>query len=358
MIRVLADFHHHALFESYRLLFEDRFGWEVYRPIGMAWFDEWIWSFERVYHGDKIAHQYLDPIPPEPERGIPGDIDRADWSERPDNKNPGRVYRMVTLDQARSQPWDIVISSVPANDHGFGAFARSVGARHGIQIGNQWQETEWKGADFALISSTGIAPPPIPHVVYHQEFSRDLFRHVPPDQAALAELHHPVRSFVNCFPETPEYPRFRSFAATAPEFPFEVYGAYGSAALDEFARGDVETTPDVATRMREAFVIWHAKYWSDGYGHAIHNAFALGRPVFGSARYYRDKLAGPLWVDGVTSVDVDRLGPDDVATELRRLRDDPGAYLAMCEAAAARFDEVVSFDADAEQVRAMLGAIL
>ena len=45
MIRILADFHHHALWESLRLVFEERFGWELYRPIGMDWFIEGYWLF-------------------------------------------------------------------------------------------------------------------------------------------------------------------------------------------------------------------------------------------------------------------------------------------------------------------------
>lgn len=49
-MRVLADYHHHDLFESLAILFEDRLGWELYRPIGMEWFDEGYWNFERAWH--------------------------------------------------------------------------------------------------------------------------------------------------------------------------------------------------------------------------------------------------------------------------------------------------------------------
>ena len=107
--------------------------------------------------------------------------------------------------------------------------------------------------------------------------------------------------------------------------------------------------------MRGAGAIWHSKKWSDGFGHVVHRAFSVGRPVFGYAGYYADKLAGPLWVDGVTSIDISRRSHEETLAELRRLRDDPERYLRMCEASAARFREVVSFDEDADKVAALLG---
>ena len=342
MTRVLADFHHADLFESYQLTLGDRFGWDVYRPIGMDWFDRWYWSFERAYHGDAVARQYLSLWD--------GDEDRGDEWTRVDRTHPGRTFRMVTLDQALAQPWDLVIASVPDNYRGFAKLAAETGARFVAQFGNQWQDVDVPdGTAAALVSTTGIATR-VPQVVYHQEFSlRDFYPAVP------VRPNPSVRSFVNCFPETPEYPRFRAFAESAPDFAWEVYGAYGSAPDDLYKRGNLDTTPAVAAAMRGAFVIWHAKYWSDGYGHVIHNAFASGRPVFGSARYYRDKLAGPLWTVGV---DVDGLSPDGVAQRLSELYNDQDAYARMCEASARRFREVVDFDADAEAVRTLLEGVM
>lgn len=344
-MRILADYHHHALFHALRLVFEDRFGLELYRPVGMDWFDEGYWNFERTHHEDRIAHQYLDPDQ--------SDVDRGDHSTRPDRKNPGRDFRMVTLEQARALDFDFVLSTVPDNDPGLARFAREKGARFGIQVGNQWTHTDWDLPSFALISTTGILSP-VPWVRHHQEFELPTFRYEPP--AGFG----PVRSFVNCFPETPEYPRFRDYAQ-ASDHPFEVYGSYGSEALDEFARGDIEATPDVADAMRASGVIWHAKYWSDGFGHVIHNAFAVGRPVFFSGHYYSgaqdgdERMAWPLMLDGVTGYDIDTRSPDEIAVLIRALRVVPDLYREMCEASAARFREVVDFAAEAEQIGDLLG---
>lgn len=344
-MRILADYHHSDLFESLALLFEDRFGWELYRPIGMEWFHEGYWQFEKKWHGDAVAKQYLELW------GSDGDA-FIDFWVRSDNTHPGRIYKMVTLEQARALKPDIILATLPDNEAGLKRFADEVGAHYGVQIGNQWQQTDWSAAEFGMVSSTLEALPPKPHVIYHQEFRLSDFRYEAPTGFG------PVRSFVNCFQETPEYPNFQQIARGGPEFAWEVYGALGSGVADEFTMGNLNSTPSVAEHMRGSGIIWHAKHWSDGYGHVIHNAFASGRPVFGYERYYKDKLAGPLWVNGVTSFDVEGMTHDDVYRDLRALRDNPERYREHCEAVRQRFDDVVSFDEDAAAIKRMLEQVL
>ena len=356
-MKLLVDFHHADLFESHQLVFGDRFGWDVFAPWGREWFDEWYWSFERSYHGDAVALQYLVGI-------FSGGIEKDGIISVPDRRHPGRVIRGVSLERARSEGWDWVMSSVPDNAAGFRKFARETGARWAIHVGNQWGDEAWASSpDAAILTTTSVIPAGIPHVVVHQEFSLDDFRPEPPIGFG------PIRSFVNCFPENiqpcahgsvsnpdGEYGYFRRTASGFPEFTWEVCGAYGTAPADEFVGGNLESTPALGDKMRGAGVIWHAKHWSDGFGHVIHNAFSVGRPVIGYEDYYRDKLAGPLWIDGVTSFDLQRRSPDEIAAIIRSLRDDQDRYLTMCEAAAARFTEIVSFDEDAAQIAGLFGA--
>lgn len=344
-MRILADYHHADLFESHQLVFGDRFGWEVFAPYGLDWFPEY-WAFEQEWHGNAVARQYLLGIwaGAEPVDGIV-DIE--------DTRHPARRIRGVTLEAARSMDWDILLSSVPTNAPGFSRLSQEVGARWGIHVGNQWGQEAWAlTPDFAILTTTSVIPSGIPNVIVHQEFSLTDFRYEPP------EGFGPVRSFVNCFPEMEsEYKgNFVPFAQAYPEFGWEVYGAYGTAERDEFAAGELHGTATIGEAMRGAGAIWHAKHWSDGFGHVVHNAFSVGRPVFGYARYYEDKLAGPLWVEGVTSYDVETKSDEDVYWLLRTLRDDPARYLSMCEASAARFREVVSFDEDADKIADLIGA--
>lgn len=342
----MADFHHHDLFEALTIVFVDRFGWDFYRPIGMEWFDSAYWNFERQWYGDKVAHQYLD--------FWPEDRDRGDYWERLDRSHPGRIYRMLTLDQARTAGLDIVLATVQHNHEGLARFAREVGARFGIQIGNVRLGNDldrWDLASFALMSTQMVAPPWIPHVFHHQEFSLSDFRYGPPPRGEPFR----VSSFVNCFAENvPMYTTFRETAARMPEYQWSVYGAYGNVAPDEYAAGNIGVCSEVAAAMRGSDVIWHAKRWSDGFGHVIHNAFAVGRPVFGYFSWYREQLAGPLFVDGVTAFDIGTRSTDELHRELARLAADEEHHIRMCEAAAARFREVVDFDAEAEAIRGLL----
>lgn len=344
-MKLLVDFHHSCLFESHQLTFGDRFGMEVYAPFGMEWFDSWYWSFEREYHGDAVARQYLLGI-------FAGGVEDDGIVTVADRKHPGRVIRGITLERARQERWDLVISSVPSNAPGFEKFARETSGRWGIHVGNQWGDEAWsRSPEFAIMTTTSVIPPNVPHVIVHQEFSLSDFRYEPPVGFG------PISSFVSCFPEmATEYQgNFVPIAKAASEMSFAVFGAYGTAPLDEYAALNIDNDPAEGEAMRAAGAIWHSKMWSDGFGHVVHRAFAVGRPVFGYAGYYADKLAGPLWVDGVTSIDVGRRSHDETIAELRRLRDDPEAYQRMCEASAQRFREVVSFDEDADKLADLLG---
>lgn len=344
-MKILTDYHHHDLWESLELLLTDRFGWDLYRPIGMEWFDEGYWNLERAWHGDAIAKQYLTP-----------------WGDDTDtrlDKSHGRYQKLLTLAQARDLKPDLVIASVAHNHEGFARFAKEVGAKFAIHLGNvrfsdiDMAEDRWDLADFGLVTSILPGPVPKPHVVYHQEFSLTDFRYEPPPR------NDPFRvaSFVQCFPENVRtYGDWQQIATAHPEFDWRVFGAYGSCPTDQWAAGNLDRCADVGVQMRAADVAWHAKQWSDGYGHVIHNLFAVGRPVFGFASYYANQMAGPLWVDGVTSYDLTHRSHEEVARLIGELRDDPEKHLRMSEAAAARFREVVSFDEDAAKVRALIEA--
>lgn len=349
-MRILSDYHHSDLYESLRMLFEDRFGWELYRPIGMEWFDSGIWQFEKAWHGDAIAKQYLT---------IWGDDrDCGDHWQRDDQTHPGRVHKMVTLEQARSQDWDIVLATLSENEPGMAAFARERGAKYGIQIGNQGALNQWDLADFGLCSTTLPFVPWKPYVTYHQEFSLTDFRYeYPPAERSKAS------TWVQCLSEdAPEYSRFLAMAEAAPELQWRFHGHCGND--NPLWESNVKTTPELAAQMRAAGIGVHFKTWSDGYGHVIHNLFAVGKPIIATAGYYhgsRDglaKLAGPLFVEGVTSFDVQSHSVAEIADIARRLATDDEFHHRISDASAARFAEIVNFDEDAEKVRTLLESVL
>jgi len=350
MNRVLADFHHHDLWESLAILFEDRLGWQLFRPIGLDWFANEYWNFERRFHGDAVARQYLTPWGDD----IPGDA----WGLRADRSHPGRFHKLVTVEQARALGIDLVIASVDHNHEGLYRFAKENGATFGIHIGNiRWNETQdrWDLADLALVSTRLPFTPPVPWVTVRQEFSLDDFHPGPPPRGD----RFVVASFMQGFAENPpSYQFFRETAALDQQVDWRVYGSYGSAPEDEYAAGNIDVCAKVGAAMRASDIGWHSKKWSDGFGHVIHNLFAVGRPVLGIASWYADQLAGPLWIEGVTSFDIEHLSPPETLALVERLHRDEELHLRMCADAAARFREVVDFRAEAADVERLLARVL
>lgn len=349
MTTLLADYHHHDLWESLELMCQ-RLGWTLYRPIGMDWFDAGYWNFERAVHGDAVAKQYLTPW----------GSDETEPRRRYDHSHH-RWQNLLTLEEARILRPDVVMASVAHNHEGLHRFAREVGAKFGLHLGNvrfspiDMREDRWDLADFGIVTSLLPAPVDKPHVVVHQEFDLDDFRHEPPREDGV----YTVASFVNCFPENYNaYAGFRSVAELRPEYDWKVYGSYGSVPEDEYAAGNLQPCAAVGDAMRASDVAWHTKQWSDGFGHVIHNWAAVGRPLIGHEWYYRTQLAGPLWQEGVTSFDITDKSPGDVAAILDRLYHDPDLRLRMGEAMAARFREVVDFDAEEQAIRAMFAQVL
>jgi hypothetical protein len=353
MTTLLADYHHHDLWESLELMCQ-RLGWTLYRPIGMEWFEQGYWNFERAWHGDAVAKQYLT------EWGSDVYNFELDRKQRHDGSHH-RWQNLLTLDEARDLRPDIVMASVAHNHEGLHRFAREVGAKFGLHLGNvrfssiDMAEDRWDLADFGIV--TGIMPetPPKPHVVVHQEFDLDDFRHEEPPGGGTFT----IASFVNCFPEnTQAYAGFKAVAAYRPEYDWKVYGAYGGVPEDEYAAGNLQPCSAVGDAMRASDIAWHTKQWSDGFGHVIHNWASVGRPLIGHEWYYRTQLAGPLWSEGVTSFDITDKTPTEVIHLLDRLYGDPELRLRMGENMAKRFREVVDFDHEEQLIRQMFERVL
>jgi hypothetical protein len=358
-MKVLLDFHHHDLWESMELL-ATRLGWTLYRPIGLDWFEQGYWNHERKWHGDAIAKQYLEPWGSDwfvPNVATGGDL----WGYRDDPSHPGRKYKLVTLAMAREMHFDIVISSLAHNHEGFARFAAEAHATFGLQIGNvrfgaqDMAEDRWDLAAFGLVSGLMPVTPPKPHVVYHQEFDAHDFRHAVP----VREGPLRIRSFVQCYPQdTPAYQYWQHTAALAPEYDWKVFGAYGEAPPDEYQAGNLDRCYLVGEEMRASDIGWHAKRWSDGFGHVIHQWFSVGRPVIGFRDYYKDQLAGALWVEGETAFDLGSRTPGEVVDLLRRFDEEPDYHRIVSQNAARRFREVVDYDAEAADIRRMLESVL
>jgi hypothetical protein len=323
-VRALIDRHHADLFYSLQLLFEDRMGVSVYTPTGHEWWDEGYWNFGRgTWPDDRLAQQYLLPV----------------TVEQYDGHHPERLIRGVTLELARQMRWDYVVATLQDNQHGFKKFADEVGAKFVMQVGNTGQLVDW-GLD-PLVLMASEMPIRGRGILYHQEFEAETtFRFRDLEDGTT------IRSFVNCFPETPCHQTFGEVRDLMPEFRFESYGIG--------TPGDVVTPVQrIADLMAESGWGWHDKAHGDGFGHVIHNWAAVGRPLIGHASHYRGRMAEVFWEDGVTCIDLDRHPVTESTGLIREITADRKAHEAMCREIRRRFDEI-DFDAEAEAIREFL----
>jgi hypothetical protein len=328
-VNVLADYHHAALWESLELLLSDRFGWNLYRPVGPEWFQSGYWRFINMPMNldwpDFLAVGKQGSL-------VDGHIELL-GTQYP------RPMKGVTLEQARAMGWDYVIASVWQHQGSFAKLAQEFGAEFVHQIGNAFNEIDWRLPAKYLISANLRAESP-KAVTYHQEFDLKTFRYRKPGRDKR------VANFVLRFNwQAAAYKQFNEAQALAQDFEWHDYGSL---------YGDLIDQRDVAKTMSEQSFIWHDKPIGDGYGHAIHNAAAVGRPIIGHSHHYAGRLAEPFWRDGETCIDLDRHSVPEAVAMMREIMSSPARHRAMCEAMYETFRSVVDFDEDARRVRALL----
>jgi hypothetical protein len=326
--RILADWHHPALWESLSILFEERFGWELYSPLGIEWTDHG-WTFEHTSIGWGPA-DFLE---------FPDAVQVGDHYERTEPEYPARPRKMVTVAQAETMRWDFVLASVSVHQRPFERLARRYGARLIHQVGNAKHAVDRNVRAVVLASSA--AAPRAPNVIpYHQEFDRSLFSDTP------AKNLDAVTSLMLRLDSTSGDWRWMAEAAGVNWL--DIGGA------DPRDRHYLAPMTKVADRIRNAGWIWHDKKIGDGYGHVLHNAAAMGRPLIGHASHYSGQLGEPFWRDLETCIDLDRHPPERALRLFRAINADPDWHRAISDELVATFDRLIDFDAEAERIHAAL----
>lgn len=347
-MRIFCDLHHTALFFSLQLLFEKRLGWELYRPIGLEWFNEGRWL---LYPGVHIntAKQYLTL-----EQCFKRDVHGFLLPERMklnDNyrvedgiyyvfdPSTHKVQRGITLDKFRNMDFDILISSVPFHISIWNQLITEFQpkAKHIFQVGNAWGHVPGVNN---ILASTKQFPVPgnINACFYHQEFDLDIFNYIPPKN------HKKIYSFIHYMREMELHYQYKT-SLTPDGYHFMTYGAG--------MEGDLCYYKEIAEKYKETGWLWHVKPEGDGYGHCLHNTYACGRPAIIKANYYRGKMAESLLIDQQTCIDISRYTIHEGCSLIRKLSK-PEEHLKMCEAAHKRFKEVVNFDEEFIQIKKFL----
>lgn len=334
--KVFADFHHAGLFYSLKLLFEDRLGGQLFRPIGTEWLDKGYWKMAEIYnnHPATVA-QYL---------GIPLNDIEAEGIHRIWEPAHDYFQNAITHERFLEIKPDVVIATIPQHIESFKRLADEVGAKMIYQIGNAWPVEAGLAPNIMASAKIQNVPKNIHFIEYHQEFPTSLFQPI----SNLPDNN--IYSFVNCFNTASIYQNdwklFEKIEEMMPEWRFK---SLGGSCRDGAADGQAE----VARMMREAKFIWHTKFGGDGYGHVIYNSAAVGRPLIVKKHYYTGKLGEELMIDRETCICIDDLNYQEIINKVLYFSE-PERYQQLCRNAGVNFKAKVNFDTEAERLTQFL----
>lgn len=352
-MRVFTDFHHTSLLRSLVLLFEERLGMEIYRPIGMDWFDDGYWA---INNQADTAKQFLSPdsqpldnTPPLNElfdNGIAGLYGAREGIHKVLDPGGKTSHWACTLDFFKNYRFDYVIASIPAHVPLYKNLIKLYNpqAKLIVQMGNNWSLDEYAGENVLASIAPQLGHPNA--MFYHQEFDLEVFRDTPvPPTRKVYSFLNVIRNSGIGWNDYSELKRIMERLGWE-------FRAYGGQCPD----GNMNGAHETASKMREAAFIFHVKPGGDGFGHVIHNAYAVGRPLITRPSHYRGQLAEQLLVPG-TFIDLDRYGRGEVKNILTRLMFDPDSLAQMGRSAAHRFDEVINYEAEAKEISEWLSTL-
>jgi uncharacterized CHY-type Zn-finger protein len=355
-LNIFADFHHGDLYHSLHLLFEKRFGCNLYRPIGLEWFYEGYWKIGDPYPNPiDTAQQYLEYFPDD----VKNPSNKEHFANR-ECKNMGEYYscwqpsqevnhKAITLTQFKKMEIDIVISSIPAHDVAFAQLIKKYkpNAKHIAQLGNYWGTSPVKNVMYSLHPST-VCFNTDQHVVYYtQEFDLELFKYITPSNVKK------ITNFVNIMPRPELYKQYKNILN---EFEFKSYGI-------SCPEGYVRSLKTIARYMQESMFGWNIKpnILPPGGGHIFNNWLAVGRPMItqlkGELGPYpsMDKVnlsACPL-VHGENCIDLNEGTLQENVALIRKLSE-LSEHKRMCDNVYSTFKRCINFAVDAENVKVFL----
>lgn len=346
-MKILADFHHQALYYSLQLLFENRLGHQLFRPIGLDWWNEGYWE---VYPHPHTANQFLgldqatslpldvhgNPLPEEERKNLHC-LSQGDGIYFTKDVINGGFQKGITLAAFKETKFDILISSIPQHIDRYNRLIQlyQPQAKHIFQVGNAWGQLPGVRNIMASTAPFGVSSG-INTVFYHQEFDLNVFSYEPP------RFHNTVNSYIHYMRQPELMDRFKFHF---PGWKFTKYGAGMELSLNG--------TRAVAEALKDSGWTYHYKPEGDGFGHVCFSSAACGRPPIIHKSFYRGKLAEQLMIDRQTCIDTSNR-PFEEVVRLLSFYSRPEEHQKICENTYSRFKEVVNFNQDAERVKGFL----
>lgn len=352
-MRVFADYHHSALYESLRLLFEERLGWKLYKPIGTEWYTNGYWKL--FDHPDTVK-QYLSINDNTNVDPFSGNLHRHCYEEphittmactyydRLAGYNPQQalekasvVHRGLRFEQFLDMDIDIILYSIQAHQKPFRELRNKYKPKAKLlyQIGNNgWSANEVN----SMVSTSTNIPSNINGIKYHQEFRTDIFC---PQNPITSKSITNVTSSMSAY-------SLNKLTAIEKCLPGWEIKRYGQGNPDGVVASPAQKIADI---IKNAGFIWHVKEIGDGYGHNIYGSFSCGKPIVTNLSHFKGMRCMELLQDGVTCIDIDKKSPQQVAQELLNASND---YTAWSTRVHSRFKSLVDFDKEGEQLKKFL----
>jgi len=343
-MNVFCDLHHGDLYYSLHLLFEERLKADLFRPIGVGWFEKGFWKIAEPYNNaPDTINQFL---------GLP-----ATWSTEVDPIQrygedrlidgvyhiPAKVgseyyiQKAITFDKFLKTDIDVIVASHPGHYLPYAQLVRQYkpNAVYIKQIGNIAVRPEGN----VLLAMNTPVPPNVNCLKYHPEAHKEYCYTSPAN-------HSVIKSFIAAPLSEPNLTLFLEYEKLLPDFTFKMHGINGR---DGVISGDL--MPQV---MRDSAFVWHVKSTGCG-GFVARQALACGRPCIIRKHYCHEHytLTRDLFEDSVNCIDLD-LGSTTENVEKIRYFSEPLRHVEMCKNTADKFKRDVNFDAEAENVKAFL----
>ena len=338
-MNIFTDFHHNSLLRSFVLLFEDRLGANVYRPIGMDWFYNGYWAINDL---EDTAKQFLDIETTVLADKTPA-LNVVDNTQDQVHHvyDPGleSTHKAITLDRFKEIDFDYVIASIPQHIPLYQDLISKYQPRAKliVHVGNNWSESFVSGHNvLASIKERGWSS--VNAVYYHQEFDLSIFK--PYKYYGVSK----VSSYINVLQNMPQ--GHLDFNILEKELQGQViFKSYGGQCRD----GNFAGPKLLADSMRQNDLIFHVKDGGDGYGHILYNAYACGKPVITRSSFYKDCLGEELFNKN-NFIDLDVMSHADAAQTVANLITNRDLLDDMSENAYRSFANAVDFQHDANKV--------
>jgi hypothetical protein len=341
-MNILVDSQHHpALDESIEILFHDRLGHDVFRPIGIDWASEGVWDW-------KYPDGSMPWIVPFSSSFCNPSLGDGIYKKKIEQYS--RYYNYITFSGAKKIKIDLIISTLRTHDV---RWLKYIQENHPTtklvaQIGDVAPIDE--RVEYIICSIPGYIPFKKQELIYYnQEFDiKNIFFN-----ELYKNYNNPkiIRSFVHYFASDERFVDseniFLKYEKALLNYKFFNYSKTGR-------DGFVTDMALVGRLMRESLFGWQVKP-IEGYGHNLHNWLAVGRPVIINTSAY--KHHSNLLVPGYSCIDVDAQSFDKTIRLIEECSI-PSVHKKMCEETHKIFTENVNFDKDAENIKDFIGRML